>query len=273
MSGRRLIVGLALGCGLLFGFAHTVSAQGLIWNLPKDGTWVRYEGTYKQVEFRPNSAEGDLTIEWIRHLWIKSVGRETADYNGKPTPCRWIEIRVITGKPSEAGVDPGPIGGRIIKVLVPESRVIAATVDKDQIPVAYLPIVKGYSKVGDGEVRTIRAKALKVYPLISLVTYYKTLSKIGTAEPLQIPLKEVTAQQYRGIFKMESPLERSNNQATLWTSKDVPFGLARWKVKVLLEAKDSVAPRSAFKPTTEMTVEMSAHAVGTDAQSDLVTPK
>jgi len=273
MSRRRLIVGLVLGCGLLFGRAHSVSAQGLIWNLPKDGTWVRYEGKYKQVQFRPNSPKGDLTIEWIRHLWIKSVGRETAVYNGKPTPCRWIEIRVITGKASEAGVDPGPIGGRIIKVLVPESRVFATTVDLDKIPVAYLPIVKGYSKVGDGEVRTIRAKALKVYPLISLVTHYKTLSKSSGSEPLTIPLKEVTTQQYRGTFKMESPLERSNNQATLWTSKDVPFGLAGWKVKVTLEAKDSVAARTKFKKVTVMTVEMSAHEKGTEAQSDLVTPK
>ena len=30
-------------------------AQGLIWNLPEDGTQVRYEGTYVQEISRPNS--------------------------------------------------------------------------------------------------------------------------------------------------------------------------------------------------------------------------
>ena len=45
--------------------SSAANAQGLIWKLPPDGTWVRYEGTYRQIEFRPESAEGNLEIQLV----------------------------------------------------------------------------------------------------------------------------------------------------------------------------------------------------------------
>ena len=45
-------------------WSSSASAQGLLWKLPEgEKTWCRYEGTYKQTMRRPNSAEGDLTLE------------------------------------------------------------------------------------------------------------------------------------------------------------------------------------------------------------------
>lgn len=70
------------------------TAQGLILNLPKkDGAWVRYEGTVKQVEFRPDAAEGDISMEWIQQLTIKSVGSETATFRGKQIPSAGLKLR------------------------------------------------------------------------------------------------------------------------------------------------------------------------------------
>ena len=49
-------------------------AQGLIWSLPEqEGTWVRYEGEYKQTEFRPGVATGDQIFNWRRNVTIKSL--------------------------------------------------------------------------------------------------------------------------------------------------------------------------------------------------------
>jgi len=253
------------------------SAQGLIWNLPKDGTWVRYEGTYKQVEFRPNSTEGDVALDWIQHLTIKSVGSETVERNGRMVPCRWIELKVVTGKPSEAGVDPGPVGARIFKVLVPEGRIEGKLTDQDQIPVSFIDVVKGYRKIGDGDVKPIESGALQVFPLIALVMHYQALEADGS-EPIdpQIPLGPVQTRQFKATSRYESPTNRTINEAMLWRTvpgdESVPFGLAKWTAKSVREAKDTSQPRSAFAPVSEVTVEMSAHEVGDGATSELATP-
>ena len=80
-------------------FAPFASAQGVVCQLPPDGTWVRFEGTYTQSEIRPDSAEGKLDISpWIEKVWIKSVGAEMAEYRGELTACRWIEIKIDRGR-------------------------------------------------------------------------------------------------------------------------------------------------------------------------------
>jgi hypothetical protein len=96
----RSFVAVALTAFALFSQIGALNAQGLIVRLPKDGSWVRYEGNVKQVEFRPEAPEGNIQMEWIQHLTIKSVGREQALYHGKQVPCRWVEIKIVTGKPS-----------------------------------------------------------------------------------------------------------------------------------------------------------------------------
>ena len=131
---RSRILALSLAGFVILASLGSATAQGLILNLPKkDGAWVRYEGTVKQVEFRPDAAEGDITMEWIQQLTIKSVGSETATFRGKQIPCRWIEIKIVTGKPSESGIESGPVGERIYKVLVPEERVIGGLADGGKI--------------------------------------------------------------------------------------------------------------------------------------------
>ena len=248
-------------------------AQGLLWNLPPEGTWVRYEGTYREVELRPDNPEGDLTIEWIRHLTIKSLGSETAEYEGAQVPCRWIEIESITGISSELGIDPGPAGPRVIKVLVPESRIIGDEHDAEQIPVAFVPVIKGFRQFGDGEVEPIETGVLRVYPLLTLLAYYQDMQAVSeTDEPLTVPLGTFNTRRYSGTLSMESAESRSVNRAEIWRSPDVPFGLAQWNVKLTREHKLSYEPRSAFQSSGEVNVEMSAHESGTDAESTLNVP-
>jgi len=81
-----------------------VSAQGLIFHLPDDGKMVEYEGTLTQG----TSADDESPLTWTCQLTIKSVGKEDAPFQGENQPCRWLEIKVLTGNSGAAGLDPGP---------------------------------------------------------------------------------------------------------------------------------------------------------------------
>jgi len=271
---RSRIWTLSLAGILTLASLHSATAQGLILNLPqKEGAWVRFEGTVKQVEFRPDAAEGDITMDWIQQLTIKSVGAETATFRGKQVPCRWIEIKIVTGKPSESGVEAGPVGERIYKVLVPEERVVGELADGEKIPFSFLDIVKGVRKTG-GQVTPIPPGSLQVFPLIAPVMHYEAV-EVGGKSDEEVPLQggPVKTRKFKAKRSIESSTERSVNEAEIWRSdgNTVPFGLVRWTVKTLLERKDSTSPRQNYKALTQTTVEMTAHEWGTGAKSEVPT--
>lgn len=174
-----------------------VQAQGLLYNLPEDGAWVRYEGTYNLTEIRPESAEGNLELDWLRQILIKSVGQEMAEYQGRQQMCRWIEFKIVTGTASEAGIDPGPAGARVYKVLVPESVVTGQFIDDDTIPISLLPIVRGFKRMGEGETKRIQAPALRIYPTLSLLNFYPDAELVSESEDPGVPLGPVDARHYK----------------------------------------------------------------------------
>ncbi len=275
-----LLTRLIFLTGLLtLGFGETARAQGLILNLPKDGAWVRFEGTVKQVEFRPEAPEGDISMEWIQHLTIKSVGREEAVYNGKKVPCRWVEIKILTGKPSESGVETGPVGERIYKLLVPELRVVGAIADAEKIPFSFLDIVKGYRKIA-GNVTPIPLLgggegAFQAYPLVGPLMHFDTIEPAGGDEQVQVPGGAIKAKKFKARRVIESPTVRTTCEAEFLRCdpEAIPFALAKWTTKTTIERKDSSAARTtAFKPATQVNVEMSAHEWGTGAKSEITSP-
>jgi hypothetical protein len=261
------------------GFGETAHAQGLILNLPKDGAWVRFEGTVKQVEFRPEAPEGDISMEWIQHLTLKSVGQEEAVYNGKKVPCRWVEIKILTGKPSESGVETGPVGERIYKLLIPEVRVVGTIADTEKIPFSFLDIVKGYRKVA-GNVTPIPLApggegAFQVYPLVGPLMHFDTIEPAGGDEQVQVPGGAIKAKKFKARRVIESPTVRTTCEAEFLRCdpEAIPFALAKWTTKTTIERKDSSAARTtAFKPATQVNVEMSAHEWGTGAKSEITSP-
>ena len=243
----------------------TASAQMLIWNLPEDdGVWVRFEGSYKQTRSRPNSNAGDENLEWQSDLTISSVGRETVDGRA----CRWVEFKSIT-KPKGLEQKPGPGDSYIYKVLIPEDRVIGKTVDAETIPVTYLPIVKGWRKVGGREPQPVTEKALAIYPTIALVTYYPDLKAEGEAEQMQVGGMAVSARLWKGERKLETSTSRSTNAASLWLSDDVPFGLARFQVTLTQEKKEIAASADEFRRAALTEVEMAVVGTGNDSRSEI----
>ena len=254
--------------------AQSAEAQGLIWKLPEDGSWVRYEGSYKQVEARPDSTQGNLEIEWIRHVTIRSVGTRNAEWKGNQVACRWIEFKIQTGKIDQGAINTGTVGERIYKVLVPEDAVLGTISDREGLPVSYLPIVEGWRKTNDADPTPMQIKSgvLQVYPMISLIRHYKSMEEQTAAETVPVGMNDVSAKVMRGSLEQESLTHRILHESTLYRSDEVPFGLARWTVKISSERKADVEPRTAFKFASEITVEMNAREIGTDAPSELVIP-
>jgi len=249
--------------------APQANAQGLIFNLPEDGSAVEYEGTLTQA----TGPDDQAPLTWTSELSIKSVGREDAEFEGKVQPCRWIEIKTLTGNAEAAGIDPGPVGARIYKVLVPESRIIAEPVDSSNIPNDMLPIVRGFRRLGEEAVKEIVTPAIRVYPTISLLTNYSSPEVVATNDVPEVLLQgqQITAARMKGRMVMERAESRSTNDGEFWVSTDVPFGLARWVVSVTREEKESTAPRAEFHVVNIVSVDMKLKRIRDNAESELVT--
>ncbi|MBL8817793.1 MAG: hypothetical protein JNL58_17340 [Planctomyces sp.] len=250
--------------------ASSAIAQGLLFNLPEDGTAVEYEGTLRYL----TGDQDPQPLEWTSELSIKSVGQEQAEYQGVMQACRWIEIKVVTGKSEAAGIDPGPVGARLYKILVPESRIMATATDTDTIPNHMIPIVKGYRRLGEEAVREIKSPALRIYPTITLLTNYDQPELVASGQVPEVldTALSLTADHMKGKLVMESPESRSTNEANYWVSSEVPFGLARWQVTVVREEKEPTSPRAEFRQVSIETVDMKLRKIRQNAESELSTP-
>ena len=261
----------------LLAFSPLAFGQGVVCLLPPDGTWVRFEGSYTQSEIRPDSAEGKLDISpWIEKVWIKSVGSEMAEYRGEMTACRWIEIKIDRGREKDGNIDTSLTGSEIYKVLIPESSVIADNVDKNNVPVSFLPLVKGFRKVGKADPKPLVEPALQLYPLGILVGYYRELKVVEESVDPEVGIEAVKqATQLQGQISIERTTSRTVQESTIWKSPEVPFGVARWIAKITREVKDAQEARDAFKPVSEVIIEMKAKETGTEGaegKSELTVP-
>jgi hypothetical protein len=269
MQGRLTTVVAGIACFIV----NVASAQGIVCQLPADGTWIRFEGTCAQVEVRPETAAGKLEIEpWIEHVTVKSVGQEMAEYRGEEVACRWVEIKIERGRERDGKIDTGLTGLEIYKVLIPETAVIKDNLDEDGVPISFLPLVKGYRKIGKADPKPLREPALQLYPLGLLVGYYRELKVVAEGVDAEVGIGEIKADQWQGEIKIERPNSRTVQASTIWKSPDVAFGVARWAAKVTRETKDGQAPRDDFKPVAEVTISMIAKETGSDAKSELSVP-
>lgn len=268
---RGLFTSIVAGICCVLG--SSAWAQGIVTQLPEDGSWVRFEGTYSQIEFRPETAAGKLEIApWIEHVTIKSVGTEQATYQDEEVPCRWIEVKVERGRERDGKVDTGLTGLEIYKVLIPEKLVIDSHVDAEGVPISFLPIIKGFRKVGKADPKPLTELSLQLYPLGILIGYYRELKIIGEDVDAEVGLGDIRATQVQGQIKIERPNSRTVQESTVWKSPKVAFGVARWSAKLTRETKDDQSPRTDFKPVTEVNVEMQAKEAGQDAKSELNVP-
>ncbi|SFH86964.1 hypothetical protein [Planctomicrobium piriforme] len=261
-------------CGVLLCLSESASAQGLIWSLPADGQWVRYEGKYSQTVRRPESTQGDLALEWRRIVTLKSVGTEDAEYRTQSQPCRWIEIKIETGKTAEGVLDAGPGGVQMYKLLVPEAAIKGEMFEKiateRQVFVSFLPVVKGLRKSGDNDAVEIESGVFQLAPIVSLIAHYPEFEPAGSPEAITVQAGEFESTLYKGTFVTETPTSRSTNTSEVFRSPGIPFGVVKWTASIVTETKGSVDLRSDFKEATTISEDMQAVATGDGAESDFV---
>jgi hypothetical protein len=247
--------------------AVPVFAQGLIWKLPADGKFVRFEGKYTQVEARQD--KDPLTIEWLQHVTIKSVGQEIAEYKGEQVQCRWLEFKVQTGKARQGMIDTGLVGERLYKVLIPEKAIIANTKDTEGIVVTFLPIVDGFFMKGNDATQKVKLKhgVFNIFPKVSMVRHHKDFED-PVVDSVSVENEDVEVQMLRGTLTQESLTEKIQHETKLFRSDAMPFGLAEWQVKINHERKAEIDGRSDFEFHSEITVKMTAREIGDNAQSE-----
>lgn len=269
MNTRNFILTALIALSVSLGFQSASYSQGLIWSLPEDGTWVRYEGDYQQLIYRPDSTDGDLKLSWLRHLEIRSVGKVIEKFQEKDTPCRWVEFETTTGKEEAGQVKPGPGGHRIYKVLIPEDSLPMILDSGEQPALEFLPIVRGYRKIGDQEPQKLDSGVLQVYPTISLLRHSRSWNSASETTDQDTPAGQFQAVERKSDLTLESPTSRSVNKTQLWTSKTAPFGPVKWTVTIARESKDSNQDREEFKRESEITITMTANETGDRAQSKI----
>ena len=257
-----------LASAVLLAAAAPAMSQGLVWNLPPDGTEVVYGGTLKQTDIRPDGEETEMT--WDRQLVIRSVGTQDVTRNGETVPGRWIEFELSTGRATEQGIDPGPVGRRIYRVLVAEPSVTDTPADQRGIPNAFLPVVEGYVQVADGAPQKLDAAAFQTYPSLALLMNYKPNElKSEGEEAIETPAGRFEATKYAAGATVESRSGRVQNAATLFVSPEMPFGLVRWNAISSRSSKDPNQPRDAYTVLSRIEETMEARAVNRNARGAL----
>jgi len=268
----RVVLG-AIVAAATIGASRPAAAQGLIWKLPTEaGAFTRYEGTYEQTRFLPNSPQGQLVTEWLFELTIRSLEAETVDVDGKEMPARWIELKTVTGYKSAQGIDPGPFGTRIYKVLVRDDQVLGRMRDADDLPVTFLPIVKGYRKIGNRNVEPLKEKVLSVYPLVAMTGEYPSL-KADAGGPQLMPdsgtLSGISATPHHGAATLETPTSRTASKCALALSSEMPFGWYSLSSEIVRDEKDATKPRTDFRQASIVKLTCTAVENGTGAQAEI----
>lgn len=116
---KTLIAASVLFVVCLNGVVH---AEGLIYRIPKDGTWVEFT----MDGMATSSDDSEVTL--VGKLRLSSVGKVEVDGQ----PCRWIEFRTDGIRNDEKFTD-------TIKLLIPEKNLT-----KGQDPLKH--IIKAWSK-------------------------------------------------------------------------------------------------------------------------------
>ena len=267
---RPFAAAVAAVLGSLLLGAAPANAGGLVWSLPAPGTFVRHEGTLSQtITDRQNQTR---TVERLRQITVRALDAETATVDGRPVPARWLEVVSETGTPGERGLDTGPVGRVLYKVLVPEAAVTGRVQDDQGIPDAFLPVLRGWKQTGDGEPIEF-GPALRAYPTLTLLKEYEPgeLTEEGP-DAADTPAGSFDGTLYRGKVTEETRRARVVNEGAFLVSDAVPFGVARWEVTVTQERKDLSEPREAFREVSKTVERLSVHEVGDNARGELPLP-
>lgn len=210
-------------------------ADGLLYQLPDDGTWVEFEA---KIVMKVGDQERDAAGQ----LRMASVG--TAIEDGKP--CRWIEFKLAV----KLGENERVI---VTKLLIPEEQLAAG-----KKPVENR--VRGWIRIGDGN-DVVALTDQNLGPLPGFLANPLTDVKPLVEEVVESPLGKLSC---AGLTGRTEFAERNNiNKAAFRIRRHerAPFGVVSSQMKVDVE-RDGVVRES-------LDMALTIRAVGKGAKSEL----
>lgn len=240
-------------------------ADGLIYRLPQDGAWVRYdlseEGT--QVAKGPVKAVGTLMLS--------SVGRQRSEGQ----PCRWIELKFdvdIAAKLPDRQVKAQR--HILLKMLIPEEY-LAAGAD----PLAH--VRRLYYKDADRKPELIEDVKWKQYeidrfrPLFPKPPTGKVAEDHRTVATFDTKVGRLDCKKLTFEISYDGPLARGTRgrwvwqgEHQVWLSEEVPFGVAGLTLKS--QSKEWYGENGPIPDAiSETTKRLTISEIGQGKQSDL----
>ncbi|HEV3163383.1 MAG TPA: hypothetical protein VGZ22_05040 [Isosphaeraceae bacterium] len=240
-------VSVILAASLCLAHVSVVIADGLIHQLPKDGSWVRFDATGEGL-----SPGGEVTLTLKGTVTVKSVGMEVVD----GTICRWIEIE--TGM--EASGARGPRGPQteVFKLLIPEKHLVPGQNPRDHALKAWKKDTKG----ADRELDLKGDDARAVASLDELLNAGLAKSEKRDGVEIKVPGGTFRCTHLNG---RESP-EAGNVDLEIqtWLTDEVPFGVVAYRhTKMRKNEGQSLGGRW---------MELKFAAAGADAKSAIGRP-
>jgi hypothetical protein len=264
-------------CLILFGVAALLSvycaevstAAVFLRSLPQDGSQVLFSGVLRVTQPSPESSDQTMTTEWLQQITISSVGSESVEMSQEDgqtvaaRACRWIEFKVERGKATDkSDFDVGQAGVIIYKCLIPEDAV-------GNEPSDFIPIVRGWRKIGDEEPQPMNGQVLRIAPIITLLDHYDN-AQDQPSETLQVKgLGEVQCAVTSGTRQFQGRTGRAANQGQVWVSDKVPFGLMKWRASTRREQLLGSLEGGEYRFASELFTEMTIFAGRGNAQSEL----
>ena len=207
---------LVSSIALLLAAAPSATADGLITQLPDDGSWAEFE-------LKLTLTQNDQKREHSAYLRLSSVGQ--VEHQGNK--CRWVELQVTRTEP--------PQPDEVAKILVPEE-----SLKSGKVTVASL--IRGWSKPGDDEAAELDKDQprLKIGPLAMFLSGSSTDSQKSEKEEVKVEgLGPLACEKTTG--KHDLPMSPSDNlpaDITLWRHSKASFGTVKLRIHLVDKRPD-----------------------------------
>lgn len=230
------VVRMALACLLVICARGSAWAEGLLYQLPEDGAWVRFD-------MEMTGQRNGMTQSMSGSVKIASVGG--AQENGED--CRWIEVQFTVEREDREVTT-------MAKLLIPEKHL-----KKGETPLEH--VVRAWQKQGDQEARELDEPQSPNTPLPALLS-----GPLADAEELE---KQVVESK---LGKLECAgvrgrLNVANDQMTVKVKQEsrlhekAPFGVVTCNMEFEIE-RDGTVQQSG-------TLRLKLAEVGSGAESAL----
>ncbi|MBW3540505.1 MAG: hypothetical protein KY476_09550 [Planctomycetes bacterium] len=227
---------------LMAACSSALQADGLVWQLPEDGSWVEYEATGTQLEPEEKKIS-------TGKLLLRSVG--TVMEGGEKN--RWLELEFTV----KLVGDDDRMHHAVYKYLIPEKHL-----GKGKSPIEN--VVRSWFQVHgrDQEPREISNAVTRDGEAIVPYLGPPLLDARQTEEKRRIEHQKgtVDAIAVRGQQKALAEKQRHLKGVTIWLAEEIPFGVA---------AMDSYVEVSREGEEYRFKAELVVHDFGTGAKSAL----